>query len=284
MKNNISPHIITLTTEPEVSKQSSERVLIDLTECQKIAVIGDIHGTLKFIEGYEHILKHNDDVNKIVVLGDHFDPYGSVDFKTMVERYNTFISCMKMDDRIVSILGNHDLSKYIIETDETNRSSKDEYEIETIRNLISENLKDSRLMFVVGNCIFSHAGVSYDWVNMVTSNGYDFKKLCKKGWSVDELCSIVSYYDYDFSGWGNHPNQGPTWIRPMMLAKYPYGDFRQVVGHTMMCVEENRKFCFKNTEFDCVLDNCFYKTTMSNGKDLWFVDNAGNSEYFIITI
>ena len=104
---NISPHIITFTTKPEVSKQTSERVLVDLTECEKIAVIGDIHGTLKFIKGYEHILKHNDDVSKIVVLGDHFDPYGSVDFETMVERYNTFISCMKMDNRIVSILGKH---------------------------------------------------------------------------------------------------------------------------------------------------------------------------------
>ena len=41
----------------------------------KVAVIGDIHGTTKFIDCYNNIQKNDTDVDKIIVLGDWFDPY-----------------------------------------------------------------------------------------------------------------------------------------------------------------------------------------------------------------
>ena len=100
----------------------------------KIAVIGDIHGTTKFLECYKNIQKNDSDVEKIIVLGDWFDPYVVIDFDTMIERYNEFVKIWKSDDRIISILGNHDLAGYIISNDSTNRTLR----FDKMRRQISE--------------------------------------------------------------------------------------------------------------------------------------------------
>ena len=58
------------------------------------------------------------------MLGDWFDPYIDIDIDTMIERYNEFVKIWKSDDRIISVLGNHDLAGYIIQNDCTNRTVK----------------------------------------------------------------------------------------------------------------------------------------------------------------
>lgn len=99
------------------------------------------------------------------------------------------------------------------------------------------------------------------------------------------MCSIAKYSIQDFSRWGNSPYQGPTWIRPTMLAKHPYGNYHQVVGHTMICIEQNREFCFGGSDFNVEKsENGFYKVKMINDKDLWFVDNEGKSEYLVLSL
>ena len=115
--------------------------------------------------------------------------------------------------------------------------------------------------------------------------GFNFEKLKKVGWTEDELYSIVRYSPLDFSGWGNNPFQGPTWIRPPMLVTNPYGNYNQVVGHTMICSEKIREFCFGDSDFNVEkCENGFYKVKMINDKDLWFVDNEGKSDYLVLSL
>ena len=262
----------------------TERIERDMSGME-VAVIGDVHGTTKFLEGYEHILKHNNHVGKIIVMGDHFDPYEDIPFKTMVERYEEFIKCMKSDDRIVSLLGNHDLSAYVIHNDSTNRTAYIPSHAEKISELIGSNLGESRIMFTMGNHLFSHAGVTAQWMLCVAEPaGYNFEILNKKGWTPGELSSIVSYSPRDYSGWGNDTLQGPTWVRPPALHRDPYANFDQVVGHTMVCIKENRDFMFGSTEFNIRVDSGFYRLTMSNGRTLWFTDNEGRPEYLVIRV
>jgi predicted phosphodiesterase len=45
----------------------------------KVAVIGDIHGTTKFLDCYMKIQQNDPKVDKIIVLGDWFDPYDNID-------------------------------------------------------------------------------------------------------------------------------------------------------------------------------------------------------------
>jgi len=252
-----------------------------MDDLNNIAVIGDIHGTDKFIKGYEHILKYNNQVEKIVVMGDHFDPYDGISFDTMVGRYNDFTDCMKNDDRIISLLGNHDLATYIIEWDCTNRTYRDLRKVGKIGDLIAGNLDKSRLVFEYGNFLFSHAGLSDVWFkNTAEYKGYTFEKLKKVGWTAVELSSLVGFSSHDYSGYGDSPFQGPTWIRPHALSFNPYGEYHQVVGHTMMFYEDNRLDC--GGEFE--KSGNFYKTKMVNGKYLWFTDNGGDPEYLVLNV
>lgn len=284
-KNNTNEvDVMCEDTQTQLEKIDSSNVNTDVT-CVEVAVIGDIHGTKKFIEGYEHILKNNNQVKKIVVMGDHFDPYDNIPFDTMVGRYKDFLSCMKNDNRIVSILGNHDLSSYIIKKDKTSRTIFEKKPYEIISSLIESNLENSRIMYKCGNYLFSHAGVSEVWVEKIAEPiSFNFEKLNKVGWNADELTSLVNFYPFDFSGYGNDPNQGPTWLRPYMLINNPYGEYNQVVGHTMVCIENNRKFLIEDYGYKTETYGNFYKVKMKNGKYVWFSDNAGDSEYLVLEI
>lgn len=250
-----------------VIKQAIPRLEIDETT-EQVAVIGDIHGTTKFIDGYMDILKNNNHVSKIIVLGDHFDPYEDISVDVMIERYTEFLECMREDDRIISLIGNHDLATYIIESDCTNRTEHNFKNIEKISNIIRYGLDKSYLVYKYGNFLFSHAGVSSNWVNTIADqNGYSFNDILKLGWTEDELKKLCKYYEYDFSGYGNNKFQSPVWIRPEMLKQHPYGKFNQVVGHTRLANGGN-----------------FPKERMVNQKYVWFSDNSGSSEYLLLDI
>ena len=218
----------------------------------KVCVIGDVHGTTKFLECYGKILKNDNDCDKIIVHGDHFDPYLDISIDTIIERYNKFIQISKEDTRIISLLGNHDLSYYIISGDKTSRTSV--WNSRKIRECILPNLSTSYLCYFINDYIFSHAGVSQDWMNTL-SIGNEHRILNNYiGWTESELERLTSFYPYDNSYYGDHPFQGPTWIRPTALINNPFGDFNQVVAHTR--VKE------------------INKVKMSNDKDLWMIDTC----------
>lgn len=234
----------------------------------KVAVIGDIHGTTKFIDCYNNIQKNDTDVDKIIVLGDWFDPYIEVDLDIMIERYNEFINICKSDDKIISILGNHDIAGYIIQNDCTNRTIRFGKRRQRITDVIEQNLSESYLTYKVGDYMFSHAGVSKEWLNDISQysccNYVDDIMNCKKGWNEDELSDICVFYPFDFSGCGENEHQSCVWIRPQALYDCAIDGYHQIVAHTR--VEE------------------ITKVSLKNGKDLWLVDDEQKPNYLIINI
>lgn len=270
------------TKDSSLKKSVSVKLDTDLG-FDEVAVIGDIHGTSKFIDGYENILKNNNNIKKIIVMGDHFDPYINIPFELMVDRFLEFLHCLENDNRIISLIGNHDLSGYILKGEQTNRTELDIKKSEKITELVEQILPKSRLVYQQGDFLFSHAGVSDWWVKMVeTQKGYDFETIKKIGWTDEELLDIVSYYPYDCSGWGDDPCQSPVWIRPQSLIDFPYKNFNQVVGHTKT---KSVFFIFEN-DIETEIKNFenFYKIKMKNNKYVLFSDNDGESDYLIISI
>ena len=132
----------------------------------KVCCIGDIHGTDKFLTCYNDILKNDNDCEKIIVFGDHFDPYQYFSLEEMIEKYNKFSEILKEDSRIVSLLGNHDLSYYIISNDLTNRTHKWRG-ASKITDCIVSNLDKSYLCYRINDYLFSHAGVSKYWIDEI---------------------------------------------------------------------------------------------------------------------
>lgn len=234
----------------------------------KVCVIGDIHGTTKFLDCYMNILKNDNDCEKIIVLGDHFDPYENISLDVNIELYNEFIDICKKDDRVISLLGNHDLATYIIYNDSTNRTYRTYNGQQRISEVIEPNLKDSYLCYKIGNYLFSHAGVSQVWLDDISEykecNYADRIMSNYKGWTSDELSDIVAFYPMDWSGYGDNQHQGCTWIRPQALDECAIEGYNQVVGHTQ--VEH------------------ILHTKMKNGMTLWLTDNQRKSEYLVLNI
>ena len=114
----------------------------------KICVIGDIHGTTKWIDCYQQIIEKDNDCDKIIVLGDWFDPYENIPIDIMCERFQEFVSDLNTDNRIISILGNHDLSTYIIPNDCTNRTVRFGEKQSIITDCIKQIINKSQLAFV----------------------------------------------------------------------------------------------------------------------------------------
>ena len=232
----------------------------------KVCCIGDIHGTDKFLTCYKNILEKDNDCDKIIVFGDHFDPYEHFTIDEMIEKYNKFSDIARKDDRIISLLGNHDLSYYIIQYDRTNRTHRMQG-ASKITECIESNLDISYLVYKIDDWLFSHAGVSQEWYD---HKFHWFPESAKKiltnqkGWEASELVQLVSWYDGDFSGYGDDTLQGCTWIRPSALCQTPFGDYNQVVAHTRV--------------------NEIVKVKMSNDKDLWLIDNCGKPEYLTLEI
>lgn len=234
----------------------------------KVAIIGDIHGTTKFLECYKNIQENDSDVEKIIVLGDWFDPYIDIDLDTMIERYNEFVKIWKSDDRIISILGNHDIAGYIIVNDSTNRTMRYGKGRQRITDVIEQNLSESYLTYKIGDYIFSHAGVSRDWLNDIDiydgCNYVNDIMNCKKGWTEDELTDICTFYPYDFSESGIDKHQSCVWIRPQALYSCAIENYNQVVAHTR--IKE------------------ITKVSLENGKDLWIVDDDRKPNYLLLNI
>lgn len=238
----------------------------------KVAAIGDIHGTTKFIDCYKKISENDSDVEKIIVLGDWFDPYEDIDFNAMVERYKEFVNIWKSDDRIISILGNHDIGGYVVYNDRTNRTERSGKKIQIISDLIEPNLSESYLTYKIGDYMFSHAGVSQEWLNDIgeynrTHSRIDYVDAimnCKKGWAEDQLADICQFYHYDWTRTGDNPHQSCVWIRPQALCSCAIEGYHQVVGHTRL--EE------------------ITKVSLDNGKDLWLVDDNHKPNYLILNI
>ena len=229
----------------------------------KVCVIADVHGTTKFLDCYNDILKNDNDCKYIIVLGDHFDPYEEIPVDELIEKYNEFIDISKKDNRIISCLGNHDLATYVI-NDSTNRTERFYTLIQKISDAVIPNMKDSYLAFKIGNYIFSHAGVSKVWLEDIGEEYANRIMNNCKGWTQEELDRIVGFYPEDFSYYGDNVHQGCTWIRPDALNNSAIDGYNQVVGHTQV--------------YDIT------KIKMKNGMDLWLTDNERRSEYLTLEI
>jgi predicted phosphodiesterase len=158
----------------------------------KILIIPDVHSR-KFWR--KTISDNADKVEKIVFLGDYLDPYPDeieenpelMECKDFYDSYSNLnmlndIISLKKDkpNKYVLLTGNHSdsyiWSKFAAAT-RTDYKNWEKY-----HKFFSENLNLFNLVWIEGNCIFSHAGISQGWAERV------WKKL---EYPADGLISIM---------------------------------------------------------------------------------------------
>jgi hypothetical protein len=119
------------------------------------------------------------------------------------------------------LFGNHDTSYLLDECCSGYQNDK----AKKIKRMIEKSMRFMQTVSVYDNYIFSHAGVSCEWMRFAGIK------------DINEINPLFKERP-DFFRWvgpdnyGNNLNEGPLWIRPESLLKTSLKGYHQIVGHT----------------------------------------------------
>jgi len=183
----------------------------------KIAIISDIHQT----DYWRKVIDQKDDFDKIIFLGDEFDSWDNR-WPFQMENAQDIITFKKnCTDKVDLCWSNHAISYYL----EERCSGYQSGHAAVIKDFYKTNEDLFNPVYVYDDWIFSHAGVSVQWM-----------KRC----GISELSEINQLFKSrpSFFRWigpndfGNNSNEGPLWIRPEALTNNYVMNYNQVAGHT----------------------------------------------------
>ena len=205
----------------------------------KLVAIGDIHGR----DIWKQILD-KEQPDTVVFVGDYFD---SFDIPGLDQIYNfQNIIHWKLNNpqcQVIMLVGNHD-HHYFPEIGYSGTSGFQENLYLEIGRVLDENRCHLRMAFKYDDLVFSHAGISPEWLE---SNGWDGEDMVgfvndlwhhqpRKFRFVDKGYGQSNHY-------GDNTFQTPIWIRPKSLMK-ACKDIKktmiQVVGHTEVSVIDSK--------------------------------------------
>ena len=187
---------------------------------EKILVLGDIHGRTCWAD---IIKKENPD--KVIFLGDYVSTHENISEEQQCSNLEDILNYKEANpDKVILLRGNHDdqhlgyswaeCSGYFNEVGKYMESIKDRF------------LVDTQWVYVEGNIIFSHAGISKTWFNNFAFGDINLLNNCEP--SEKFGFTPNSFYDY----YGNSITQPCVWIRPQVLVTDALDGYIQVVGHT----------------------------------------------------
>jgi hypothetical protein len=259
-------------TSTKVAVSSIEWLLSELEKVNKrkmkTVVIGDVHGRSVWKLIYE--LEKPD---RMIFIGDYFDSFDI----SGNDQLNNFQDILKFKEsgicEVVLLIGNHD-HHYFPEVGDTGTSGYQHLLAPSISYIIGENKKHLQMAYQMGQFLFTHAGVSSDFMD--SAFGKDVWKTETLATDLNELhrykpksFTFGAYCDQTriTDPYGDDIRQSPIWIRPRSLMKANRDTLRkdviQIVGHTQ--VERVDK-----------------KGGATGGR-YWFIDCLGTSgEYLII--
>ena len=125
----------------------------------KIIVFGDIHGR----SSWKSVDKTNAD--KIIFLGDYFDPYDEISSNKLIKNFNEIIKFKEeFPDKVICLLGNHDCH-YLLKDEAYSRYNA--HNAKQYNKLLNINIENGNLIraYSINNFLFTHAGVSKTWYN-----------------------------------------------------------------------------------------------------------------------
>jgi predicted MPP superfamily phosphohydrolase len=216
----------------------------------KIVVLGDIHGRTVWMD---IIVKEQPD--QVIFLGDYVSTHDNVSDEVQVSNLKDILRYKDEHPETILLRGNHDLQH--LDYDWAGCSGYFRRVAELMADLKEEFLAKTQWIHVMGNTVFSHAGISKKWLaaNRLTLD--DINTL-----EPTELFGFNIKYDWDI--YGTSPEQPPTWIRPTTLFTVMIPGYDQVVGHTEV------KHCLNLNDIGGIFNN------------LWLCDALGNGSYLVI--
>jgi len=194
---------------------------------RKIVCIGDIHGR----DDWNKIVDDNQDADLFVFLGDYVsthDRKGITDEIQLNNLMDILLFKEENPERVILLRGNHDmqhLNYYWAECCAYFRGVAQEMSKPEIKD---RYLRDTQWVYVMGDIIFSHAGITDRWFHdSGCETVEDINNLEPSELFGFRPCKLSDYY-------GISKTQGPTWVRPQTLLDYALPHYTQVVGHTTL--------------------------------------------------
>ena len=184
----------------------------------KILSLGDTHGsemTLKIANKYKNEVDH------IVFHGDYCDSFNSK-WPEQKEVLSNIISFKKDYKNVSILLGNHDM-QYL----GSSKCSGHQINFaKDINKFWNANFEHFNIVEYFDNYLFSHAGVSKEWVGQKGFNSVD---------DINEAFYNKKFELFNYVGpdrFGDNYNEGILWIRPKSLLLNMVEGYNQIVGHT----------------------------------------------------
>jgi hypothetical protein len=192
----------------------------------KTVILGDTHGRPHWKQ-----IVASESPDRVIFIGDYFDSFDN----TAVEQMHNFQEIIDWkqsgQSEVIMLIGNHDyhymrgVTQYYSGYQSGARPA--------IEQLLYENRQHMQMCYQMGDFLFTHAGVSYDWLKINKWEGWE---------SVEEKVNDLWEYTpnvFGFAGrdpYGDSTISSPIWIRPYSLQKANRDTLRdqfiQVVGHT----------------------------------------------------
>lgn len=198
----------------------------------KTVAIGDIHGR----NVWEQILE-KEQPNTVVFMGDYFDSFNipGIDqihnFKNIVRWKLENPQC-----KVIMLIGNHDFH-YMNICNERYSGFQHSLYLE-IGNILETNKHHLQMTYQHDDLLFSHAGISPEWLKNCGWDGRDVVEFVNDIWYFQPHKFKFADNGYGHSDpYGDNTFQTPIWIRPRSLMKVlkRHGmkkEYIQVVGHT----------------------------------------------------
>lgn len=195
----------------------------------KILIVPDVHGRTFWHKAEELI----DEVDQVVFLGDYLDPYPheGISFDDAIVEFTLILLFKeKYPDKVVLLLGNHDMHyviKEFMDCSRLNKSKRNE-----LHDLYNESIDDFNLVhFIEDKYLFSHAGLYEAWMdkyNLSIDELKDHKTFLKERWNTLEDCTWRRG-GYNLAGscvWAD--------IRESIVQDSLILHVKQIVGHTQL--------------------------------------------------
>lgn len=189
----------------------------------KILIVPDVHGRTFWREAVIRI----NEVDKVVFLGDYLDPYPWEDIsrRDAIEEFEKIIEFKREHpDKVVLLLGNHDCAYCFNFGSASRYDYENEFEIE---DLFGSNINLFRLYHKEGRYLFSHAGITNDWLKTYLPE-YDIERFTTL--TTKELIPFL--WKISFFRGGNDNTGSIIWSDVREEDREP--TFYQIFGHTQL--------------------------------------------------
>jgi hypothetical protein len=196
----------------------------------KTVIIGDIHGR----DCWKQIVI-DEQPDRVIFIGDYFDSYDDYTAAEQMSNFEQIINFKlireSVQSEVIILIGNHDY--HYMRGITEHYSGYQHGAAFAIQQLLYENRKHMQMAYGMNGFLFSHAGVSSDWLQ---NHGYDNESNL-----IDWINDMWKYKPNAFAFAGRDPYgdstiSSPIWIRPKSLQKANRDTLRdqfiQVVGHT----------------------------------------------------